>query len=66
MEGAQKALDCGLGVEGLEVLYDSIGVMPKRPAWTVYFLPAKAKVSKIKRDLNKLEKDFFLKKSGRS
>ena len=66
LEGAQKALDCGLGVEGLEVLYDSIGAMPKRPAWTVYFLPAKAKVSKIKRDLNKLEKDFFLKKSGRS
>lgn len=65
LEGAQRALDCGLGVEGLEVLYESIGGMAKRPAWTIYFLPEKAKVSRIKRDLDKLERDFFLKKSGR-
>ena len=65
LKGAHHALDCGLGVEGLQVIYESIDRMPKRPAWTIYFLPEKANVSRIKRDLTKVEKDFFLKKPTR-
>ena len=65
VKGARHALECGLAVEGLQVLYESIGRMPKRPAWTIYFLPEKANVSRIKRDLAKVEKDFFLKKPAR-
>lgn len=64
LRGARNALDCGLGVDGLKALFEGIDDMPKRPSWTVYFLPEKAKVSKITRDLDKLEKNFFLAKSG--
>jgi hypothetical protein len=57
--GVKNALDTGLGIEGLKALYDAIGKMPQRPAWTAYFLPANAKVDKIKKDLEKIEKKFF-------
>jgi hypothetical protein len=57
--GVHNALDAGLGVEGVKALYDAIDKMPQRPAWTIYFLPKEAKVSKLKKDLDKIEKDFF-------
>lgn len=57
--GAAHALDCGFGVEGLKALYDCINKMPTRPAWTMYFLPAKANVAKVKTQLEKYEKDYF-------
>src|SRR5262249_16501450 len=57
--GAAHALDCGFGVDGIKALYDCINKMPKRPAWTVYFLPEKADVKKVKTQLEKYEKDYF-------
>ena len=57
--GARNALDCGYGVEGVKLLYDTLDKMPKRPVWTAYFLPDNSKVSKIKKDLETLEKNFF-------
>ncbi len=59
MAGAENGLECGLSVEGVKFVFDCIDRMETRPAWTAYFLPAGTKVSKIKRDLDRLEKDFF-------
>ena len=58
--GARNALECGLGVDGVKALYDCIGKMPKRPAWTAFFLPDKVKVSKLQRDLQRVEDRFFM------
>ncbi len=57
--GTRNALDAGFGVEGIKALYDCIDAMPKRPSWTAFFLPDAVKVSKTKKDLEKIEKDFF-------
>ncbi len=57
--GSINALNCGFGVEGVKALFDSIEKMPQRPPWTLNFLPADAQVKKIKKSLEKTEKDFF-------
>lgn len=57
--GVANALNCGLSIEGLEALYDAIDAMPMRPAWTLNFLPEKIKVSGLKKELKKMERDFF-------
>lgn len=57
--GAAHALDCGFGVDGIKALYECINKMPKRPVWTVYFLPEKTNVSKTKSVLEKYEKLYF-------
>jgi hypothetical protein len=58
-EGTRVALNCGFGIDGIKALYDAIAKMKQRPAWTSYFLPRTAKVDKIKKDLEKMEKKFF-------
>lgn len=60
MKGAKNALDCGYGVDGLRCVFECFNNMPSRPPWAAYFIHAKADVSKINRELTKLEKDFFL------
>jgi hypothetical protein len=57
--GVRNALDCGLGIDGVKALYDCIDKMPRRPSWTLSFLPEKVKVSKLKKDLEKIEKKFL-------
>ena len=57
--GAVNALDCALATEGVIALFEAIDRMPRRPAWTEFFVPEKVKVSKCKRDLERLEKRFF-------
>jgi hypothetical protein len=57
--GVIDALNCGLSVEGIEALYDAIDEMPKRPPWTVNFLPDNVKVKALKKKLKKMERDFF-------
>ncbi len=60
LKGAKNALDCGLGVEGLKTLFECVQAMPTRPAWCAYFVPDKADLSKLSKDLQRLENDFFL------
>ena len=57
--GVRNALDCGLGIDGVKALYDCIDKMPSRPYWTLHFLPENVKVSKLKKDLEKIEKKFL-------
>ena len=58
--GARNALNGGLGVEGLQALYECIDQMPQRPAWTAYFLPVNARVSKINRELERIQNRSFM------
>ncbi len=60
LKGAKNALDCGLGVDGLKTLLECMTDMPNRPSWSAYFVPAKANLAKISKDLQRLENDFFL------
>jgi hypothetical protein len=57
--GVRNALEAGMGIEGPKALFDCIDKMPKRPDWTLYFLPANAKVKVIKKEMEKIEKKFF-------
>ncbi len=57
--GVANALEAGLGIEGTKALFDAIDEMPQRPGWTLYFLPANAKVKAIKKEMEKLEKKAF-------
>ncbi|HXG46089.1 MAG TPA: hypothetical protein VNO52_00565 [Methylomirabilota bacterium] len=60
LKGAKNALDCGMGVEGLCSFYECLERAAPRPAWVAHFLPAKADLSRLRKDLEKLEKNFFL------
>ncbi len=60
MKGARNALDCGLGVDGLRTILDEFDKLPIRPAWSAQFVHPTANLSKLSRELDKLEKDFFL------
>jgi hypothetical protein len=53
--GANKALECGLGVDGLRAVMEMINNMQARPEWTVSILPREAKPSKIMRLLKAVE-----------
>lgn len=60
MKGARNALDCGLGVEGMRCLLSAFDQMQPRPEWSVWFVHPKANIRKLDRDLDTLERDFFL------
>lgn len=60
LKGAKNALNCGLGVEGFRALLGAAGAPSARLSWTACFVHPKADVSKLSRELEKLEKDFFL------
>ena len=60
LKGARNALDCGLGVDGFRALLTAVEKAANRSAWTAYLVHPKAETSKLSRDLEKLEKDFFL------
>ncbi|MBU6402093.1 MAG: hypothetical protein KGS61_17380 [Verrucomicrobia bacterium] len=57
--GVIDALNCGLSIEGVEALYDAIDEMPKRPPWTVNFLPDQVNVKGLKKEMKKMEREFF-------
>jgi hypothetical protein len=60
LKGTKNALDCGLGVDGLKTLFEFMEATPSRPAWCAYFVPPKVNLSKLSRELKRLESDFFL------
>ena len=57
--GSRNALECGLGVDGLKALYEAMDKMPRRPFWTIYFLPDSVQVERVSKTLEKYEKDYF-------
>ncbi len=59
--GTRNALDSIASVEGIQLLLEAIEKMPRRPEWTSCFVPDKdlVKLSKLRKDLKKIEDDFF-------
>lgn len=56
---AVNSLNCAMATAGIQSFFEAIDKMPKRPKWTLYFLPAKVDVKRLKNQLAKYEVDFF-------
>jgi hypothetical protein len=58
--GLLISLRAGCFIEGAEPFYEAFDKMTARPAWVIYFLPAKVKYgAKMKKDFKKLQSDFL-------
>ena len=60
LKGSRNALNCGLSVEGMRTIFDALDKMPTRPAWSIHLIPSHASLGQISRELDQLEKGFFL------
>jgi len=60
LKGANHALKCALGVDGLKHLFEGLQKMPTRPDWAAHLLPPTANLARINRALGRTEHDFFL------
>jgi hypothetical protein len=56
---AVNSLNCALGTEGAKALFDAIDKMPRRPAWTAYFVPQNIDIKRLNKQLGKYEVAFF-------
>jgi len=54
-----NSLDCALGTEGGEALFDCIDQMPARPAWTGYIVPQAVNIKKLNKQLSQYEYDYY-------
>ncbi len=57
--GVHNALDCGFGVAGIKYIVEGFDKVQQRPAWAGYFLSDKAKLPKLRKDLEKFERMYF-------
>jgi hypothetical protein len=56
---AYNSLNCAISTEGAKCLFEFIGQMQKRPAWTAYFMPPNADVKRLSGELSHYESDYF-------
>jgi hypothetical protein len=56
---AVNSLNCALGTEGAKALFDAIGKMQRRPAWTAYIVPQNIDINRLNKQLARYEVDFF-------
>jgi len=54
-----NSLQCAFATEGAKALFDAIGKMPHRPAWTAYIVPQNTDIKKLNKQLAKYEVAFF-------
>lgn len=54
-----NSLDCALAPGGAEALFEAIGNMPRRPAWTGYIVPLNIDTKKLNLQLAGYEADYF-------
>jgi len=59
LKGVRNALEAGCTVEGAIPFYEAFDKMKQRPPWTAYFIPANVKFAKLKKQLEKVQRDFF-------
>jgi hypothetical protein len=57
--GAVDALNCAVSTVGLRALFAAIDLMPRRPEWTAYVIPAEADIKQLDKQLERYEDDFF-------
>ncbi len=58
--GVRNALEAGCMIEGVVPFFEAFDKMKVRPPWAAYFLPDNAKFSKLRRDMERLQKRFLL------
>jgi hypothetical protein len=57
--GATDALNCALATEGAKAIFDAIGKMPQRPAWTDSWVPKSTDLKRLNKELSQYETQFF-------
>lgn len=57
--GVRNALDAGCMIEGAIPFFETFDKMKVRPAWAVYFMPDSAKFSRMRKEMEKIQKKFF-------
>ncbi len=57
--GAVNTLNCAFGTEGAKALFEAIGKMSHRPAWTAFIVPQNIDIKRLNKQLAKYEVDFF-------
>ncbi|MFN7140825.1 MAG: hypothetical protein ACK4UN_15935, partial [Limisphaerales bacterium] len=57
--GLERSLSAGYGVEGFVALCEALERMPRRPAWTTFFLPKGINYTQLERELERSEAEFF-------
>lgn len=57
--GVHNALDCGFGIAGIKYIVEGFDKVQQRPTWAGHFLSDKAKLPKLRKDLEKFERMYF-------
>lgn len=57
--GVRCALDAGCTIEGVIPFFEAFDKMKTRPPWAAYFLPDNAKFSKLKKEMERIQKKFL-------
>jgi hypothetical protein len=57
--GVRNALNAGCMIEGVIPFFEAFDKMKVRPPWATYFLPDKAKFSKMRKEMEKIQKRFL-------
>ncbi len=57
--GMRNAYDGGCLMEGANSFFQTIDRMPKRPEWTIYFLPQNVKVGRLIEVMKRSQKEFL-------
>jgi hypothetical protein len=56
---AENALECAFATDGGKALFEAIGKMPRRPAWTAYIVPQNINIKELNAKLAQYEWQFF-------
>jgi hypothetical protein len=57
--GVVDSLNCALTCEGAVAFFEAVDRMPRRPAWTAYFVPPQENIIALNKLLERYEQDFF-------
>jgi hypothetical protein len=57
--GVSNALNAGCMIEGIIPFFEAFDKMKARPPWAAYFLPENAKFSKMRKEMEKIQKRFL-------
>jgi hypothetical protein len=57
--GLRNALEAGCMIEGVLPFFEAFDKMKVRPPWSIYFLPDNIKFSKLKKEMEKIQRRFL-------
>lgn len=59
LHGVRNALNAGCMIEGVIPFFEAFDKMKVRPGWTAHFLPDHAKFSKLRKEMEKIQKKYL-------